>query len=442
MKVLHVISGLSRESGGPSRSCQGLVAGLNSAGIEAWLISLYKGEEPWIDGVAHFVNGGSFEVAVERIRPDIVHIHCIWSPALHRCAVICRRRKIPYVIAPRGMLEPWSLQQKWLKKQIARFFYQDRDLKCAAALHATAESEAEQFRKLGFKNPIIVSPNGVNVPICGVKEWVSEGVKERDANLAEVTFEASSKHHKKLPRLMPLTEAVKMVVHRQVAAGSNPSPTRNISYSSSKNKGVNEKKSHRVLFVSRMHPKKGVLELVEAWGRLVDSGQWLVVSGWCCELVYTVSGEFERAYEAKVRARVKELGLEGQFIFTGALNDDEKWAAYARADLFVLPTYSENFGIVVAEALWAGVPVITTKGTPWKELEDRKCGKWIDLPTEGSNSSDWPALVSALECMMSMPAGERRQMGENGRQLVDEKYTWDAVVKAMVKGYESIIDSR
>ena len=160
---------------------------------------------------------------------------------------------------------------------------------------------------------------------------------------------------------------------------------------------------------------------------------------WNVELVYTVSGELEKEYEAKVKARVKELGLEDQFIFTGALNDDEKWEAYARADLFVLPTYSENFGIVVAEALWAGVPVITTKGTPWKELEDRKCGWWIDLPEEGSNPSNWTMLVSALEGVMLMSDDERREMGERGRRLVEEKYTWDAVVKAMVKGYETIL---
>ena len=261
MIVLHVIPGLSRESGGPSRSVQGLVAGLNAAGIETWLMALVKGEEPWVDGVTHFINGEPFEAVVERIRPDIVHLHCIWSPALHRCAVICRRQGIPYVIAPRGMLEPWSLRQKWLKKRVARFLYQDRDLKCAAALHATAKSEAEQFRRLGFKNPVIVSPNGVNVP---------------------KNFE--------------------------------PRNTRNT--------------RKRVLFVSRMHPKKGVLELVEAWGKLVKvkvrgEGE----EGWVCELVYTVSGEFEREYEAKVKAKVKELGLEEQFIFTGALNDDEKWKA-------------------------------------------------------------------------------------------------------------------
>ena len=328
MRALHVISSLSRNGGGPARSVQGLVAGLNAAGVETWLMTLNHGDEPWVDGVTRFENGGDLEEVVQRIEPDIVHLHGIWSMSLHRCAMTCRRLGIKYVIAPRGMLEPWSLQQKWLKKRIARWLYQDRDLKCAAALHATAQSEAEQFRKLGFMNPVIVSPNGVNLP-------------KKDNN---------------------------STLQLQLKTPTDPDV-------------------RRVLFVSRMHPKKGVLELVEAWGQVVSGGvgEW---RSWKVELVYTVNGDFEREYEAKVKARVKELGLEDQFIFTGALNDDEKWKAYARADLFVLPTYSENFGIVVAEALWAGVPVITTKGTPWKELEDRECGKWIDLP-EGSNPSDW-----------------------------------------------------
>ena len=380
MKVVHVIQRISCDSGGPSRSVQGLVAGLNAMCVETWLMTLSHGDEPWIDGVTRFVNGGRFEEVVQMVGPDIVHLHGLWSMALHRCAAVCRRLGIKYVVAPRGMLEPWSLRQKWLKKRVARWLYQDKDLKCAAALHATAKSEAEQFRKLGFRNPIIVSPNGVNV-------------------------------HKE-----------SLVVSRKSLVGD---------------------RKRRVLFVSRMHPKKGVLELVEAWAKLSSaSSVCSVVKDWSCELVYTVNGDSEREYEAKVKAKVKESGLEDQFIFTGALNDDEKWKAYARADLFVLPTYSENFGIVVAEALWAGVPVITTKGTPWGELETTKCGKWIDLPAEGSNPSAWPVLVAALREMMSLSDDERRQMGARGRSLVEEKYTWDAVVKTMLKGYEEVLNGR
>ena len=403
MKILHVISGISRSSGGPSRSSQGLVAAECRAGVDAWIYP-FDGAEPWIEGVRKYKLKGVELSAADLTQFAIVHIHGIWSPRLHNVAKMCRAAKIPYIIAPRGMLEPWSLKQKWLKKRIARFLYQDKDLKCAAALHATAESEADQFRKLGFRNPVVISPNGVNVP----------GNFNRVERAERVDGERK-----------------------------------------------------RVLFVSRMHPKKGVLELVEAFSRLVVSHQSLVVNNWVCELVYTLNGEFEREYEAKVKARILELGMSYQdtdgyihqpeiekpsnsdvhlhlsssphFIFTGPLNDDTKWDAYDRADLFVLPTYSENFGIVVAEALWTSVPVITTKGTPWSELEEYKCGKWIDLPAEGSNLSTWEALDEALVSVMSMSDAERGEMGKRGRKLVEEKYTWDAVCKAMVDGCKDVL---
>ena len=433
MKVLHIITGISRDSGGPSRSSQGLVAAECRMGVDAWIYS-FDGAEPWIEGVRRF-RPQCAELGVEELKQfDLVHIHGIWDPRLHKVAKMCRVANVPYVIAPRGMLEPWSLKQKWLKKRIARFLYQDKDLRCAAALHATAESEAEQFRKLGFKNPVIISPNGVNLP-------KGRGVRGQELGVR-------SNHG----------------IHGRHGNKSLESG--------------DEGKERRVLFVSRMHPKKGVLELVEAWSRLGVRSQELGVSkgdrgqlgvrDWVVELVYTVNGEFEREYEAKVKARILELGMSYQdtdgsihqpeiekpsnsdvhlhlsssphFIFTGPLNDDAKWDAYDRADLFVLPTYSENFGIVVAEALWAGVPVITTKGTPWSDLEEYKCGKWIDLPAEGSNPSTWEALDEALVSIMSMSDAERGEMGKRGKKLVEEKYTWEAVCSAMINGYKEILN--
>ena len=360
MRVLHVVPSISRSEGGPSRSVQGLVSGLCRAGVETWLMTLNQGELPWMSDVDRFVSGGSFEEALKRINPDIVHMHGIWSIGLHRCVNICRRRGIPYVIAPRGMLEPWSLRQKWLKKTIARFLYQNRDLRHAAALHATAESEVSQFRKLGFSNRSVTSPNGVNVPVA-------------------------------VPNRVPHAPGEK----------------------------------RRALFVSRMHPKKGVLELIESWARVQPFE-------WECELVYTVRSDEEKTYEGVVINRVRTLGLDDRIVFTGTLDDDEKWAAYARADLFVLPTYSENFGIVVAEALWSGVPVITTKGAPWSDLLAEKCGWWIDLPPKQS-------LDAAIRDATSLSVQELDTMGQNGRTLVEEKYVWDAVVEPLKYCYECIL---
>ncbi|MBO7720823.1 MAG: glycosyltransferase [Kiritimatiellae bacterium] len=348
MKVLHVISGLGDLFGGPSRSSQGLVAAECRAGVDARIYS-FDGAAPWVEGVRRA------ECAVEGW--DIVHIHGLWDYRLHKVAAACRKAGVPYVISPRGMLEPWSLGRKRLKKRLARFIYQDRDLRGAAALHATAGREAAEFRRLGFDNPAIVAPNGVNAP------------------------------------------------------ASLPPKTRR------------EKK--RALFLGRMHPGKGVPELVDAWLR---SG----ITGWECELVYTASGEAELGYEAAVKEKVRELHLEGDFIFTGPLDDDAKWTAYRRADLFVLPTYSENFGIVVAEALYAGAPVVTTKGTPWRELETERCGWWIDLPPAES-------LCAALRAAAELPREALDEMGARGRKLVEARYTWDGVCRAMLAGYERVV---
>ena len=267
-----------------------------------------------------------------------------------------------------------------------------------------------------------------------------------NANMTEVTFEASSSSKKKPPRLKPLAEAVEAVVHHQ-AAGTNPSTDNTIAKSAESCKGVRR----RALFVSRMHPKKGVLELVESWARVRPEG-------WLCELVYTMNSEEERAYEQKVKDRILALGMSYQnkdgtihcststshfdFLLTGPLDDEKKWDAYTRADLFVLPTYSENFGIVVAEALWAGVPVITTKGTPWKDLEDYECGWWIGLPPTttkvGGVGLKWTALDDALyeACFK----GDLHRKGEHGRRLVEKCYVWSAVCDEMTRGYNMILN--
>ena len=153
MKILHAIPGISRKSGGPSRSSQGLVAALCKQGVDAWIYPI-DGTEPWLAGVRKYTQTLSTQTLKHF---DLVHIHGIWDLGLHKIAVMCRKAGVPYVIAPRGMLEPWSLKQKWLKKRIARWLYQDKDLRCAAALHATAENEAydvpEACIKLLSKHP-------------------------------------------------------------------------------------------------------------------------------------------------------------------------------------------------------------------------------------------------------------------------------------------------
>ena len=135
----------------------------------------------------------------------------------------------------------------------------------------------------------------------------------------------------------------------------------------------------RALFLSRMHPGKGALDLVRSWAALKAAGD-SSIGDWECEFVYSVRDDVERGCEAEVKAEAARLGVDDAMIFTGELRDDGKWAAYERAELFILPTVSENFGIAIAEALASGLPVITTEGAPWGELPEIGAGWRVKLP--------------------------------------------------------------
>ena len=346
---------LSRTQGGPSRSVQGLVAGLASAGVDAWLLTLVHGPKPWVDGIDNFCNGEPFEDVVLRIKPQLVHFHELWHLGIHRCAAICRRWEIPYVMSPRGMLDPWALSVKRWKKMIGMALYQRNDLQYAAALHATALAEAKNIAAQQLRPPIIVSPNGVNMPV----------------------------------HMPPRTQ--------------------------------NHKGRHMALFLSRLHPGKGLLTLAEAWAR-VQPHDWTMV----------VAGPDTYGHKKDVLAALARLGIMDAWRFVDMVDDVEKWSLYRSADLLVHPSVSENFGIAIAEALAAELPVIATKGTPWHELDERKCGWWIDIGVE--------SLVAALSVATMLDDATRCAMGARGRVLIDEKYTWRAAAGKMIVGYKQLLD--
>jgi glycosyltransferase involved in cell wall biosynthesis len=144
-----------------------------------------------------------------------------------------------------------------------------------------------------------------------------------------------------------------------------------------------------------------------------------------------VCGPDECGHTEQVKRAVAEAGLSGEFEFKSLVNGVEKEALYASADLFVLPTFSENFGIAVAEALAAGVPVITTTGAPWEELRTRQCGWWIDIGVE-------PLAVAMREATL-LSDQERYEMGQRGRRLVEEKYAWPQIGRDMLAVYQWVL---
>lgn len=162
-----------------------------------------------------------------------------------------------------------------------------------------------------------------------------------------------------------------------------------------------------LLYVGRITPVKHLGMFIEAMANLKeDLRDWLFV----------IVGKDEFAHQREVEAKIKCLRMEPWVRFVGSVPERDKRNAYDAAELFVLPSYREASPIVVLEALGAAVPVLTTKGVPWEDLETYGCG-W--RPECGVDS-----ISGALRKAVSKSTDELSAMGQRGRQLVYERYTW------------------
>jgi glycosyltransferase involved in cell wall biosynthesis len=371
MKVLHTIPSLDLNSGGPSQSVYQLTKSLRNIRVDSQILT-YKSSDTSVRTIsdAHYIHSIQLskfnviqyskkflEYLASNSAFDIYHGHGLWQMPVHQMSRYARKIHIPYVISPRGMLEPWSLEQGKIKKKIALRLYQFNDLSKTACIHATGNIEAKNIHKLGFKNPIAVIPNGIDLSELFIKD------KE------EVKFK------------------------------------------------------NTILFLSRIHPKKGIELLIEAWTKIEKP----IRKDW----VIKIAGNGNEKYIVHLDKLISESKLENEIEIIGPKFGEEKITVYRQADIFVLPTYSENFGIVVAEALACGVPVITTKGAPWEELNTLNAGWWIDIGVE--------PLANALNEAMQLSDNERRKMGLNGRKLVEENYSIESVAQKMIQLYEWIL---
>lgn len=177
------------------------------------------------------------------------------------------------------------------------------------------------------------------------------------------------------------------------------------------------------LFLSRIHPKKGLMNLIIAWERVRPEG-WQVI----------IAGPDEENHQRELRRIIAVKKLADDFQFVGPVEGFAKEELYRRADFFVLPTLSENFGSVVAEALGYGVPVITTKGAPWEGLLSHKCGWWVDVGVE--------PLAKAIYEATKLSDEERRKMGARGRSFVKKDFSWSQVANQTLAVYDWLLGMR
>jgi glycosyltransferase involved in cell wall biosynthesis len=174
------------------------------------------------------------------------------------------------------------------------------------------------------------------------------------------------------------------------------------------------------LFLGRIYPVKGLPMLVDAWARVRPEG-W----------VLQIAGPDEAGHRAQVENAVSAANLRDTIVFLGPIGGQAKRTAFFEADLFVLPTHSESFGMVIAEALAHGLPVLTTTGAPWPMLPARGCGWRVDASVDG--------LAEGLRQATAHNSGTLQAMGARGRAFVTAEFGWGLVAKQFIAMYEGLI---
>ncbi len=178
----------------------------------------------------------------------------------------------------------------------------------------------------------------------------------------------------------------------------------------------------QALFLSRIHPKKGLANLVRAWKAAAISDDWRLV----------IAGPDENGHQREIAALIRDLGLDDQISFAGPVDDSDKWQRYVDSDIFILPSFNENFGIVIAEAMAAGLPVITSTGTPWKILQDSAMGWWVE-PNVGS-------ITAALRDATTRSKSSLVEMGCRASAYVRRTYSWRETATRLSEFYMRLLE--
>lgn len=372
MKILHVITGM-RKAAGTTTFVENVVNGLKAKGHDVEVVM-----SP--DGFC---------------QCDIIHIHGLWSGLLHKASQFAKKNNIPVVWSTHGMTAPWSMRHKWWKKLPAWLLYQKRDLKAAAAIHCTTELEVEWNQSLGFKN-CFIAPLGTRLPpIVGV----SSSSSRKDGKV--LLF---------VGRIYPVKGLVNLI--KAWAIVNSQLPTHHAPRTTHHSPLTTPNSPNRAIPLSNSNSE---LELNHNWK-------------------LRIVGPDQSGHQAELQNLVRELNLGDSVDFVGPKFGDELSAEYDSCDCLVLPSFTENFGATIVDALAHGKPCMASTFTPWKELHDCGCGWWV--------SNEPNKLANAIQEMIDASDENRQAMGSRGRELVEVKYTWNAVVKAMVNGYEEILNGR
>jgi glycosyltransferase involved in cell wall biosynthesis len=332
---------------------------------------IFESPSRWIAAPGRWLGGLSWSPRLKRLlrdaiaSTDIVHNHSIWMLPNSYATRIARRAGKPVIYTAHGALEPWALANSGWKKKVAGAWFQNADLRNADCIHVNSQAEAEGIRKLGIKCPIAVIPNGVNLD---------------EFNLQQDTE--------------PLFERYPALRGKRL-----------------------------MLFMARVHEKKGLGHLIPAWGGIANQfPDWhLVIAG------------PDGGYLATARQLVSEHHLNDRVTFTGMLEGDVKSAARAACELFVQPSFSEGFSMAILEALASAKPVLLTPGCNFPEAARAGAAVEVEADVDGT--------TKGLRELLACDAARLASRGELGRLLVEERYTWDRVAADTLDLYRWLRDA-
>lgn len=382
MKIVHYLSRMRLEDGGVTRAVLDLCGALVRRGHEVTLLTFEPRDVPksWTAGEPGCPSvltvpapagplprlGGP---ALARVRAgledaDVLHLHVVWDTVCLQLGRLARRAGVPYVAATHGFLDDWCMAQSPIRKRLYLALGGRRYLEGAAAVHCTAQAERDQSSR-----------------------WYPRG----RPRVVPLIFDHADYEKLRGPQLA-----------RDTFAGALPSDGEPV-----------------VLYLSRLHHKKGLELLIEAAARLRDDG---------VSLTTLVAGLGQEQYVESLHRLVEDRGLSGRVAFLGFVSGADKLSLYQAADLFVLPTSQENWGYVLIEALACATPVITTRGVDiWPELE-ASGGALIVEPA-----------ADAIAAAVAELFGDRPRlaaMGDTGRAWVLRELDTDRVLCGYEKLYE------
>lgn len=390
MKVLHVIPSLSPALGGPTQVALGVVRAIRDQGVDAEIVTTNNHGAKVLDvplnqlieyenvpvrflpAFPYPIKEYIFSSALTKWlwqnigKYDIVDSHYLFSYASTCAGAIARWRKVPYTVRTQGQLTPWALKQSTLKKQLYTILLERDNLAQAAAIHCTTPQEVEDLRNFGINTPTITLPLGV----------------DPSPQLSTAKSELHQLYNIPAERLI-------------------------------------------ILFLSRLHDKKRPDLLINSLGKIISANQNLHLN---FHLIMAGTGATE--YIAYLQQLVSQNNLTNYVTLPGFITGQRKNILLQGSDIFALPSYSENFGIAVAEALAAGLPVIITPEVQIA-LEVATANAGIIIEGEDQLTDTIVKLLKSKEL--------RSHLGKNAIALAKKRYAWEKIASQLIKSYREII---